>query len=161
MSTQSIGRRSGADWASIVLGLGLGLTIAIYVETTTVADWNSFYAVVTSVSRIAAMVGSYLALIGLVLVSRISWVEKSVGHDRLVIWHRKLGPYSLYLITGHVLLVILGYAGVDRVPLAVELWRMILRFPWMLPAVIAFIFFAMAGITSYKKARAKMSYETW
>ena len=131
MSTQSIGKRSGADWASIVLGLGLGLTIAIYVETTTQSDWNSFYADATSVSRIAAMVGSYLALVGLVLVSRISWVEKSVGHDRLVIWHRKLGPYSLYLITAHVLFVILGYAGVDRVPLAVELWRMILRFHWI------------------------------
>ena len=148
MSTQTIGRRAGADWASIVLGLGLGLTVAIYVETTTRSDWNSIYADLTSVSRICAMVGSYLALVGLVLVSRISWVETSVGHDRLVIWHRKLGPYSLYLITFHVLFVILGYAGVDQVP-------------WMLPAVIAFVFFAMAGITSYKKARAKMSYETW
>ena len=161
MSSQTIGRRAGADWASIVLGLGLGLTIAIYVETTTRSDWNSVYADVTSLSRICAMVGSYLALVGLVLVSRISWVETSVGHDRLVIWHRKLGPYSLYLITFHVLFVILGYAGVDQVPLAVELWRMVLRFPWMLPALIAFIFFAMAGVTSYKKARAKMSYETW
>ena len=161
MSSQTIGRRSEADWASIVLGLGLGLTIAMFVETTTRDDWNSVYDVITSISRIAALVGSYLALVGLVLVSRISWVEKSVGHDRLVIWHRKLGPWSLYLITAHVLFVIVGYAGVDQVPLAVELWRMILRFPWMLPAVIAFVFFAMAGITSYKKARAKMSYETW
>ena len=161
MSSQTIGRRSGADWASIVVGLGLGLTIAMFVETTTRDDWNSVYDVITSISRIAALVGSYLALVGLVLVSRISWVEKSVGHDRLVIWHRKLGPWSLYLITAHVLFVIVGYAGVDQVPLAVELWRMILRFPWMLPAVIAFVFFAMAGITSYKKARAKMSYETW
>ena len=161
MSSQTIGRRSGADWASIVVGLGLGLTIAMFVETTTRDDWNSVYDVVTSISRIAALVGSYLALVGLVLVSRISWVEKSVGHDRLVIWHRKLGPWSLYLVTAHVLFVIVGYAGVDQVPLAVELWRMILRFPWMLPAVIAFVFFAMAGITSYKKARAKMSYETW
>ena len=161
MSSQTIGRRSGADWASIVVGLGLGLTIAMFVETTTRDDWNSVYDVITSISRIAALVGSYLALVGLVLVSRISWVEKSVGHDRLVIWHRKLGPWSLYLVTAHVLFVIVGYAGVDQVPLAVELWRMILRFPWMLPAVIAFVFFAMAGITSYKKARAKMSYETW
>ena len=161
MSSQVVGRRAGADWASIVLGLGLGLTVAMYVETTTQADWNSFYASVTSVSRIAALVGSYLALVGLVLVSRISWVESSVGHDRLVLWHRKLGPYSLYLITAHVLFVILGYAGAEQVPLAVELWRMALRFPWMLPAVIAFLFFAAAGITSYKKARAKMSYETW
>ena len=156
MSTQTIGRRNEADWASIVVGLGLGLTVAMFVETTTREDWNSVYAVVTSISRIAALVGSYLALIGLVLVSRISWVEKSVGHDRMVIWHRKLGPWSLYLITVHVLFVLVGYAGVDQVPLAVELWRMILRFPWMLPAVIAFIFFAIAGVTSYKKVRAKM-----
>ena len=161
MSSQTIGRRTEADWASIVVGLGLGLTVAMFVETTTRGDWNSVYAVITSISRIAALVGSYLALIGLVLVSRISWVEKSVGHDRMVIWHRKLGPYSLYLISAHVLFVIVGYAGVDQVPLAVELWRMILRFPWMLPAVIAFIFFAIAGVTSYKKVRAKMSYETW
>ena len=161
MSSQVVGRRAGADWASIVLGLGLGLTVAMYVETTTEADWSSVYAIVTSVSRIAALVGSYLALVGLVLVSRISWVESSVGHDRLVLWHRKLGPYSLYLITAHVLFVILGYAGAEQVPLAVALWQMALRFPWMLPAVIAFLFFAAAGITSYKKARAKMSYETW
>ena len=95
MSSQTIGRRTEADWASIVVGLGLGLTVAMFVETTTRDDWNSVYAVITSISRIAALVGSYLALIGLVLVSRISWVEKSVGHDRMVIWHRKLGPFGL------------------------------------------------------------------
>jgi len=157
----SIGKRVNADWASIVLGLGLGLTAAIYLETTVASDWNSVYAIVISLSRIAALLGSYFALVGLVLVARVPWIEKSVGHDRLVIWHRKLGPYSLYLITFHVLLVILGYAGNDQVRLAVELWRMIRRYPWMLPAVVAFLFFAAAGITSYKKARAKMSYETW
>ena len=160
-SFMSIGKSWNADWASIALGIGLGLTSAIYLETTTASDWNSVYSIVISLSRIAALIGSYLALVGLVLVARVPWIEKSVGHDRLVIWHRKLGPYSLYLITLHVLFVIVGYAGNDRVRLAVELWHMILRYPWMLPAVVAFSFFAAAGITSYKKARAKMSYETW
>jgi predicted ferric reductase len=49
------------------------------------------------------------AIVGLVLVSRISFIERSIGHDRLVIWHRKLGPHSLYLITFHVFLVSIGY----------------------------------------------------
>ena len=56
MSTQTIGRRNEADWASIVVGLGLGLTFAMFVETTTRDDWNSVYAVVTSISRIAALI---------------------------------------------------------------------------------------------------------
>lgn len=156
-----IGGKASADWAAIVTGLGVGFTAALYLETMTFADWNSVYAIIISLSRIAALLGSYLAIVGLVLVSRISWIERSVGHDRLVIWHRKLGPYSLYLITLHVLLVLLGYAGNDQVRLYVELWRMITRFPWMLPGVVAFVFFAAAGITSYKRVRGNMSYETW
>ena len=157
----SLGKRYNADWAAIVLGVGVGLTAALYIETTRISDWSTVYSIITSLSRIGALLGSFFAIVGLVLVSRISWVERSVGHDRLVIWHRKLGPWSMYLVTIHVLLVLLGYAGNDRIKLGVELWRMIRRYPWMLPAFVAFIFFAMAGVTSYKKARAKMSYETW
>jgi predicted ferric reductase len=157
----SLGKRYNADWASILLGLGLGLTAALYIETTSHSDWNSVYSIVISVSRICALLGSFFAIVGLVLVARIPWIERSVGHDRLVIWHRKLGPWSMYLITFHVLLVVVGYAANDRAKLGVELWRMIRRYPWMLPAFVGFIFFAVAGVTSYKKARAKMSYETW
>ena len=157
----SLGKRYNADWAAIVVGLGGGLTAALYIETVLKNDWMTVYGVVNSVARICALAGSYLAIVGLILVSRISWVERSVGHDRLVIWHRKLGPWSLYLITFHVLLVLVGYAGNDRVKLAVELWRMINRYPWMLPAFVAFIFFAMAGITSYKRVRKNLSYEAW
>ena len=161
MSTLSVGKRYNADWASIILGLGLGLTAALYIESTSHSDWTGVYPIITSVSRICALLGSYFAIVGLVLVSRISFIERSIGHDRLVIWHRKLGPYSLYLITFHVFLVSVGYAANDHARIGVEIWRITVKYPWMLPALVAFIFFAAAGITSYKKARAKMSYETW
>ena len=156
-----IGHRKSADNASLVLGIGLGLTLALQVDTITKNDVNSIYPLITSISRLCALVGTYLALVGLVLISRIAWVERSVGHDRLVTWHRKLGPYSLFLIGFHVLLVTLGYAGNDQVRLIVELWRLVTKFPWMLPALVGFIFYIAAGVSSYKKVRAKMSYETW
>lgn len=38
---------------------------------------------------------------------------------------------------------------------------MTLKYPWMIPADIGFILMMAAGVSSYKKARAKMSYETW
>jgi predicted ferric reductase len=151
----------GVDWASLVTGLGLGLTIALQIESTTQEDWASTYAIVTSISRSFALIGTYLALVGLVLVARVPLIESSVGHDRLITWHRKLGPYSLFLIGFHVLFVAIGYAGLERIPTIIEIWRMVTRFPWMLPAFVGFIFMMAAGITSYKKARARMSYETW
>jgi predicted ferric reductase len=125
------------------------------------SDISSVYAVVASVSRFAALTGTYFAIVGIFLVSRIPWVERGVGHDRLVTWHRKLGPWSLYLIGAHVLFISLSFAGQDQVMLVVELWRMLTTFDWMWWALLGFVLMIMAGVTSYKKARAKMSYETW
>ena len=149
------------DLTSIITGVLFGLTCALYIETTNANDWDSVYAIITSISRICALAGAYLALVGLVLVSRIPYIERSVGHDRLVIWHRKLGPWSMYLVSFHVIFVVLGYAGNDQVKLAVEIWRMVKGYPWMLPALVGFIFFAAAGITSYKRVRKNFTYETW
>jgi predicted ferric reductase len=151
----------GVDWASWFLGIGLGLTLALQVTTMRQSDISSVYAVVASVSRFAALTGTYFAIVGIFLVSRIPWVERGVGHDRLVTWHRKLGPWSLYLIGAHVLFISLSFAGQDQVMLVVELWRMLTTFDWMWWALLGFVLMIMAGVTSYKKARAKMSYETW
>jgi predicted ferric reductase len=153
--------RYGVDAASVLLGLGLGLTVALQVTTLEKSDYSSVYASITTLSRLCALVGTYFSLVGIVLVSRIPWVERGVGHDRLITWHRKLGPYALFLVGFHVLFVTLGFAGQDHVKLGVELWRICQQYPWMWAGLAGFIFMMMAGISSYKKARAKMSYETW
>ena len=153
--------RAGTDWAAWILGIGLGFTLALQITTMRKSDISSVYATVASVSRLAALVGTYFALVGIFLVARIPWVERGVGHDRLVTWHRKLGPWSLYLVGAHVLFIVLSFAGQDHVALAVEMWQMLTTFDWMWFALAGFILMVAAGVTSYKKARAKMSYETW
>jgi predicted ferric reductase len=113
------------------------------------------------VSRFFALTGSYLAIIGLLLIARISWIENVLGHDRLVTWHRKSMPYALYFITLHVLLVTLGYAGLDQIRIGSEFWIMITTYPWMLPATLGFVLLLIAGVTSYRIFRQSISYETW
>ena len=154
-------RTAGVDWAALIMGLGLGLTVALELTTLRKSDISSVYSSITTLSRLCALIGTYFALVGIMLVARIPWVERSVGHDRLVTWHRKLGPYSLFLIGFHVLFVIFGYAGQFHVPLGVQLWRILHQYLWMWAALAGFVFMISAGISSYKKARAKMSYETW
>ena len=154
-------RAAGVDWAALITGIGLGLTVALQISTFSKSDVGTVYATVNSLSRLFALVGTYFALLGILLVSRIPWVERGVGHDRLIRWHRKLGPYALFLVGFHVLFVLLGYAGQDHIALIVELWRMLHQYPWMWPGLAGFVLLIFAGLTSYKKARAKMSYETW
>ena len=151
----------GVDWAALIAGLGLGLTVAMQVTTLSHADISSVYALITSFSRLCALVGTYFAVLGIFLIARIPLIERGVGHDRLVTWHRKLGPYSLFLIGFHVIFVILGYAGQDQIPLYKELWNVLHKFYWMWAGLGGFVLMILAGVTSYKKARAKMSYETW
>ena len=86
---------AGVDWAASLLGIAFGLTLALQATTIRWSDLNTFYAIVATLSRVAALIGSYFAIIGIFFVARIPAVERGVGHDRLVAWHRKLGPWSL------------------------------------------------------------------
>jgi len=152
---------AGTDWAALLTGLGLGLTVAIELTALRASDLTSFYLIVQTISRFAALIGTYFALLGILLVSRIPWVERGVGHDRLITWHRKLGPWSLYLIGFHVLLITVGYAGQFKEKILGEFINILTTFNWMWAALAGFIFMITAGVTSYKKARAKLSYEAW
>jgi predicted ferric reductase len=152
---------AGVDWAAWFVGLGLGLTLALQATTIRYSDINSVYSVLATASRVAALIGSYFAILGIFLVARIPAVERGVGHDRLVAWHRTLGPWSLYLILLHFVLVTVSFAGQDQIPLYKEIWNFLNDYPWMWQALAGFILMMLAGVTSYRKARAKMSYETW
>ena len=154
-------KRAIGDQAFLLTGLGLGFTLTIQITTLTSGDFADPYAVITTISRFFALTGSYLSIIGLLLIARIPWVENALGHDRLVVWHRKAMPYALYMITLHVLLVALGYAGAEGKIVGREIWVMVTTYPWMLPAFVGFLLLIAAGITSYKQVRRKIKYETW
>ncbi len=74
----------GVDGASGLLGIGLGLTLALQVTTMRQSDLSTVYAAVATFSRLCALTGTYFALVGIFLVARILWVERGVCHDRLV-----------------------------------------------------------------------------
>ena len=99
---------------------------------------------VVTLSRLAALVGTYLSIVGICLVARSPVVERGVGHDRLVTWHRKLGPWSLYLIGAHVFLIAFGFAGQDQIPLYKEMWQFLTTYDWMWFALAGFVLMVMA-----------------
>ena len=44
-------------------------------------------------------------------MSRIGWLERYIGFDRLAVWHRWTGFAAVALLTGHAVFITLGYAA--------------------------------------------------
>ena len=97
----------------------------------------------------------------IVLIARLPWLERAVGQDRLLRWHRRLGPWVLWLITAHVVLITLGYAQLAKVGPLRQLWVFLSSYPDLLAAAVGFCLLVLAGITSIRIARRRLKYETW
>ncbi len=146
--------------AALLAGIGFGVVLgaSLYVASGLVETPGGVF---NAVSILTSMVGTYLCLMLLILVSRIPAIERAFGHDRMVILHRKLAPYSLFLIAIHVVAVTIGYAQSHQLNLVTQFVDLNLKYPWMVPATVGFALMVMAGVTSYRRVRRKMKYETW
>ncbi len=95
------------------------------------------------------------------LVARVPPLERAIGQDRLVAWHRRLGPWPLYLLLAHAVLITVGYARQAHTGLLHQFGQLLLTYPGILAAVAGSLALFAAGITSYRLARRRMAYETW
>ncbi|HSN06365.1 MAG TPA: ferredoxin reductase family protein [Candidatus Angelobacter sp.] len=139
--------------------LGLGLVIGIQLATRSPLSGPG--ALVIELSRWCALLGTYGAMLVVVLVARIPALERSVGLDRMVTYHRRLGPAVIVLIAAHVALVTTGYALSESVSILSETTTFLTTYTWVLPAFAGFCLMVMAGVTSWRVARRRMRYETW
>ncbi|MDY5584500.1 MAG: hypothetical protein SPG61_01725 [Arcanobacterium sp.] len=62
--------------------------------------------VLYAIQAFAAVAGTHLTLVLLLLIARIPILDHTLGHDGLVHVHRKLVPWVVWLIALHVFLVV-------------------------------------------------------
>jgi predicted ferric reductase len=151
----------GAGWIAAAAGIGLAVTLALTVQSETLGALSAPGGVLTALGRVTGMVGAYLLLVLVVVVGRLPALERAVGQDRLVRWHRLLGPWPLLLIGAHGILITLGYAAQDGQGAPSEFFDLLTTYPGVLAATAGFGLLAMAGVTSYRKVRRRMAHETW
>ena len=149
------------DFCAALAGLGLGAVLAAVVLGETRGALAAPGGLLTTAGRLAGFTGAYLMLIMVVLIARLPWLESSVGQDRLVRWHRKVATWAITLICAHVVLITFGYAQAARSGWLAELWTLVHSYPDMLAAAAGFGLLVMASVTSYRKVRQRLKYETW
>ena len=105
-------------------------------------------AAIQSVGRLTGLQAGYFALLQVVLVVRLPWLERQVGFDRLTVWHRRNGKLALYLVLIHVVTITIGYAMVDGITVPAEISQFLTYYPWMISAVIGTAIMVVVVLTS-------------
>ena len=107
------------------------------------------------------MIGTYLALIMVLLVSRIPFVERVAGQDGLLRLHRALAPWPISLLAAHALFLTLGYAEAARAGMWHEAGVLLTKYPDVLTATIGLALMCLIGIVSVRAVRRRLRRETW
>ncbi|MEI8286550.1 MAG: ferric reductase-like transmembrane domain-containing protein, partial [Actinomycetes bacterium] len=100
------------------------------------------------------------AIVGLILAARLPWMERSLGLDRVLIWHRIAGDSMGILLGVHIFTSVMV-----EMKMRGGLWNTILdltgREPYMAWAAVGSFIIAVVVVSSLKQIRNRFSYETW
>jgi predicted ferric reductase len=114
-----------------------------------------------ALGRLAGLLVSSAVLLQLVFVSRLPWIEASVGCDRLFRWHRRLGFVIGSGFLGHPALLILGYARRHHESFSDQFMEIARDWPYVWLAMIATVVIVAAATLSTPFLRRRLTYEAW
>jgi predicted ferric reductase len=150
-----------ARTALLVAGAGLGATTALTLTAETASQFGAAGGPATFAGSLTGMIGTYLALMMVLLVSRIPVIERVLGQDGLLRWHRRLAPWPISLLVAHAVFITVGYAQAARSGLWREAGTLLTRYPYVLIATIGLGIMCLIGTISIRAIRSRLSRETW
>jgi predicted ferric reductase len=142
-------------------GLGLGITVALGISAESAGSLAAPGGTATAIGRITGLLAAYAMVVVVLLVARIPPLERAIGQDRLVAWHRRLGPWPLYLLVAHAVFITIGYARAAHDGVLHQLGQLLWTYPGILAATVGSVLLIAAGVSSYRLARRRLTYETW
>jgi predicted ferric reductase len=157
-------RRVPRWWRDATGALGwlvLLAVVALWVAGGGVQDLGTLPGFLTSTGRVTGLVASALLLIQVLLMARVPWIEQAWGQDELARTHRLVGLTSFTLLWAHIVLITLGYAAATPLGLWGTVWDFVVAYPGMLLAFAGTAALVMVVLTSVRRARRRLRYESW
>ncbi|MGD0862195.1 MAG: ferredoxin reductase family protein [Candidatus Limnocylindrales bacterium] len=144
-----------------LLGGNALVILAMWIRHGGLNELDTPAGIVTVMGEIAALYGTYLVLIQLVLMSRSPWLDQVFGQDRIIAAHRWVGFGAIWLLLCHFIFTTVGYGMADGSGPINELLTLLTTYPYVLWSAIGLALFVVVGITSVRAVRRMASYETW
>ena len=142
-----------------LIGLGALVVIALWWRSTPRPTTTG--ALITDAGDVLGLLAGYGFVVLVALMARLPPLEKGIGTDRLARWHAMGGRYVITLVSGHVPLIVWGYAVSAHVKVTSETATLLTTYPDVLMATVAW--FVLLGVAAFsaRAARRRLKYETW
>ncbi|KAA9158096.1 oxidoreductase [Amycolatopsis acidicola] len=150
-----------AHWLFALVALNAAWATDLFVLGHGFEDLAAPGGLLTALGRLTGLYGAIALVLQLVLIARLPWLETRLGMDRLTAWHRWSGFWVLWLVLAHVVFITLGYAAADGSPVLSEIGTLVFDTDDVLKATVATILLIGVAVTSARRARRRLKYETW
>jgi predicted ferric reductase len=114
-----------------------------------------------TLGRLTGLISANLLLYQVLLMARVPVFERGFGRDGITRMHRLVGFWSFWLLMAYIVLQVLGYAAQAAINPFVQLWQFIWDYPGMLLATAGTLLLIMGVVTSIRRARRRLRYESW
>src|SRR5256885_2881006 len=125
----------GLYWT--LFAVNAALVVGFWAVSTGSQPMRSAGDVLNAVGRVTGLLGTYLVLWQLLLMTRQPWLDAAFGLDRLAGVHRWNGYVALGLLVAHAVFQTLGYQLVDRLATVAQLMDFFTAYDGLLPATAA------------------------
>lgn len=143
------------------MALGFGVTVGMAFTAESRNQLAAPGGIAMFLGNLTGLAGTYLALVMVLLISRIPFVEHVLGQDGLLRWHRRLAPWPISLIVAHAILLTMAYAQAARTGTLQEIGTLVGSFPDMAIATVGFALMVAVAVASIHAIRQRMKRETW
>lgn len=145
----------------MVVAVNAALIVGMWIRHGGISAASGAGGIATAIGQVTGLLGTYAVLLELLLMARLPWLERCVGLDRLVVWHRWNGILVVDLLVAHTVFITIGYAASSHVTWWAQTRDFVSNYADVLMAFVALALLIAVGLTSARAARRRLRRETW
>ena len=114
-----------------------------------------------AIGQLTGLAAALAALGALILTARPAFLERRFGLDELLAAHRWFGIVTVVTVVVHSIVDTMAWGADLHQGFFTALGDLLTNEAWMVAALVGTVLFVIIGLTSWRRVKRTMSYETW
>ena len=111
--------------------------------------------------QLTGLIAALASLGAIILTARPAFLERRYGFDHLLAAHRWFGITTVIFVVAHSVIGTLAWAALAQMSVTSGLVDLLANEAWMVAALVSTTLFVIIGLSSYRRIKNALAYETW